>query len=964
VLCPELVGRDEERVLLRARVDGLGERRGGVVVLVGEAGVGKSRLARDAVDAAVETGLPVLSGRAVPGSSPLPYRPLAEAFLAAFRSTAPPDDPALEGFRGHLARLVPAWRTDSGAEESPVLVAEAVVRLLAVEGAQGGCVLVVEDLHWADAETLAVLDYLADALQGEPVLCLGTARPSGAAADLIDRLGRRDPAAVVPVEPLDEIDVDTMVAACLGFGEPPPRVRDLVRAASDGSPFLVEELLAGLVASDELRLDEGRWVSEGDLTPTVPASLRDSIGRRLDALTPTARRVLAAAALLGRSFDWELLPGVAEVDGATVVEALRAAVGEQLVEVDGDRFRFRHALTCEAVRSTLLPPERREIARRAWPAHELAHPGLPGPTLELAADLAEAAGEPAAAARHLSESSRRALTNGALVTAESTARRAVRLAAGQAPASFDADEVLLNALLAAGKPTEALAVGRPLAERLAAVGAPAARRADLLIVTAHAALTAGDGPGAAGDLAAARGAAGDAADPALRARLDALGAAVALDRADLTAAQELAQAAADGAAATAQPQVECEALLVLGQVVRTVEGVGASVPWYERAGAVAARAGLAQMHLRAQQELALVGWSEGDVQPLHDVRELAVHYGAMVTVAVMDLSLAAIALTGYDRDACLTAATACVDASRRYGLATLPVANLWLAGAHALRGDAPAMEAAIAAALAPDPDDPRFLADLYGHVLTTRAFVDDELDRLPGLVDTMIEHVRLGPPTTSVYPGRILWALLHTIEDDDLGEAAREEFAAAAHRVGLPLFRCCGELIEAVALGRRGDKEAAAVRFEAAYQELLARHISAGSIHSYVLLAARAALRDGWGDPIRWLREAEAFFAAGDYGKLARRCRTMLGEAGAPVPRRGRGSVVPPSLRALGVTSRELDVIQLVIEGRSNKQIAAELFVSPKTVERHLSNLFARLDVSSRQELAERALTHLGGTNA
>jgi DNA-binding CsgD family transcriptional regulator len=305
-----------------------------------------------------------------------------------------------------------------------------------------------------------------------------------------------------------------------------------------------------------------------------------------------------------------------------------------------------------------------------------------------------------------------------------------------------------------------------------------------------------------------------------------------------------------------------------------------------------------------------------------------------------------------------------VEASRRYGLATESVAHLWLAGAHALHGDHGSMDAAIASALAPDPDDPRILADLYGRVLTTSAFVDDELDRLPGLVDTMMEHVRVAPPTTSVYPGRILWALLHTADDEDLGAEARAEFTEAAERVGLALYLGLRDVIEAVALGRQDEADGAMALFEPAYDRLRARPLGAGAVHSYALVTARAALRDGWGDPVRWLREAEAFFAASGYERLARRCRTMLGEAGAPVPRRGRGdSEVPPSLRALGVTSREVDVLKLVTAGRSNKQIAEELFLSPKTVERHLSSLFSRLAVGNRRELADRARTHLGATS-
>jgi DNA-binding CsgD family transcriptional regulator len=383
--------------------------------------------------------------------------------------------------------------------------------------------------------------------------------------------------------------------------------------------------------------------------------------------------------------------------------------------------------------------------------------------------------------------------------------------------------------------------------------------------------------------------------------------------------------------------------------------------WFERAALVAAGAGLAQLHLRAEQELALAVWTRGDLQPLHDVRAVAARYGALVTVAVMDLSLADIALSSFDRERCLAAARACVEASRRYGLATEPVAHLWLAGAHALHGDHEAMQAATDAALAPDPDDPRILGDLYGRVLVTSAFVDDDLDRLPGILDTMIEHVRVAPPTTSVYPGRILWAMLHAVDDDDLGVAARAEFAEAAERVGLLLYARCGDLIEAVALGRQGDAEAATARFTPAYERLCGHGLSAGSIRTLALLAARSALRDGWGEPVRWLRESEAFFGSRGYDRLARRCRTMLGEAGVPVPRRGRGeSEVPPSLRALGVTSREMDVLKLVMAGCTNKDVAAELYLSPKTVERHLSSLFTRLGVANRRDLADQARPHLG----
>jgi DNA-binding CsgD family transcriptional regulator len=954
-LCPELIGRAVEVDRLARPLEGLTTRRGGVVVVVGEAGEGKSRLVRhltSSLDAVV------LGGRAVPGRSPVAYRPLAEALLAAFRDRPLPSDPTLLGFEAHLGRLVPTWSAERSADDSPVLLGEAIARLLTILAADRPCVLVLEDIHWADPETVAVIEYLSDALRGEAVLCVCTTRPEGPAADLIERLGRESPDRVVRLDALGRSEIAQMVGACLGTTDPPAGLAEFVEAHSDGNPFLVEELLAGLVAADALRHSDGHWQVTGPLTPAVPADLRASIRRRLAELDPDARRVLGAAALLGRHFEWDILPGITGVDGRAVVDALRAAVDEQLIEVDGEGFTFRHALTREGVLADLLPPDRRDLAARAWPTIERANPGLPGPWCQLAADLAEAAGNRSAASVRLVEVARRALADGALATAENTARRARGLAEQDPDVAFDADEALVQVLVAAGKPADALALGRAVAERSASTEIDAGRRTDLLVALARAGVAAGDLEAAGGTIEQARRAAG--ADPVLLARVDAVAAEVVLDRADLVAAERLGQRAVRGAEATDQPEVLCEALLVLGRVTRPQDSELAR-GWFERAAEVAAAAGLARWHLRAQHELALEQWDVEGAAPMRETRELAARYGAHITVAVMDLGLADIALSDFDHDLCLQHAEACVEASRRYGLATEPVAHLWLAGAHALGADDEAMQAAIDASLDRDRDDPRILADLYGRVLTTRAFVRDELDALPGLLDEMIGHVRVAPPTTSVYPGRVLWALVHAVDDDPSDAAAVcGEFHEAVASLDLPFFDVCGGLVDAVALGRAGDVDLATARAEAAYDALTATPFGHGSTHSATLVVARAAIRDGWGDPVRWLRGAEAWFAAKGFDRLVRRSRALLGEAGAPVPRRGRGeSEVPESLRALGVTSREMDVLKLVIDGRTNKEIAAALYLSPKTVERHLTSLFDRTGVRNRQDLAAMGVGHL-----
>ncbi|MFC5138659.1 ATP-binding protein [Actinomycetospora rhizophila] len=943
LLCPALVGREDETAALREHLAAAERGRGGVVLLVGEPGVGKSRLLRDATDVARGLGLRVLAGRAVPGGSPVPHRPLTEAFLAAYRSAPPPTGPELDGFAGHLARLVPPWRGAGPAavDDSPVVMGEAVLRLLRSGGA---AVLALEDLHWADTETLAVLDHLVDALAEEPVLVVGTMRPEGAVAELRARLARRAPANVLAVDPLDGAGVDRMLAACLATPDPPAGVRAFLARRAEGVPLLVEELLAGLVAADELRFEHDHWVGAGELTPRVPASLRESVARRAEHLDPVARRVLAAAAVLGRRFDWELVPGIAEVDGRATVDGLRAAVAQHLVEVDGGGFAFRHALTREAVLDDLLPPERRELAQRAWPAVERAYPGLPGALCELAAELAEAAGAPVEAAARLVTAARRALAAGAVASAEVTARRAQRLAGADDRVVGDVDEVLVDVLVAAGKPREALELGHDLVARTTDPD----RRLGLLLVLTRAAVGAGEVAEGARLLDLARAAADGRDLPAL----DAVAAHVALEQGRHGDAAALAHRVIDAAT---EPAVECEALEVLGRVEREFRA-GSAVRWLARASEVAERAGLATWHLRAQQELALITW---DTDALRATRALAARHGALTTVAVMDLSLADLALGHFDTDGALAASRACADASRRYGLATAAVAHLWLAGAHALAGDDAAMEAAIAQALAPDPTDPRILGDLHGRVLATRCLVADELGALRGHLDTMMTHVRAADPARSVFPGRALWALLHTIEDDDLGVAARAEFGEVAARIGLDLFRYAHTAAEAVALGRTGAGPEATALLTAARPEGRALEGGVGLLHCVQLLTAQAAVRDGWGDPATWLRESEAFFAEAGHARPARRCRIVLGRTGAPVPRRGRGgSVVPAPLRALGVTSREMDVLGLVALGLSTPEIGARLVLSPRTVERHLGNLFARTGLHDRRALAELARRH------
>ena len=178
-MCPVLVNRGAELNALSAALDRARDEAGGALILAGDAGVGKSRLAREVTAEAASQGFDVLAGRATESIVPVPFRPITEALMKVARSGVIPDAPEMASYRPALGSLVPEWSRpeDGDAEISPLILGEALIRLLTPPSSKG-TLLVLEDLHWADPETLAILEYLADNLPGTRVLCVVTLRDS------------------------------------------------------------------------------------------------------------------------------------------------------------------------------------------------------------------------------------------------------------------------------------------------------------------------------------------------------------------------------------------------------------------------------------------------------------------------------------------------------------------------------------------------------------------------------------------------------------------------------------------------------------------------------------------------------------------------------------------------------------------------------------------------------------------
>ncbi|HVL83371.1 MAG TPA: AAA family ATPase [Pseudonocardia sp.] len=954
-LCPVLVGRERELDAVRTVLDGAARGAGAAVVLRGEAGIGKTRLAREAVAAARARSMTTLVGRSLQHGQ-APYRPLTEALFAAARAGPLPDTAELRPFRHALGTIVPDWREEGrGGEESSVVLGEGVLRLARALGGTAGTLLVVEDLHWADADTLAVVEYLADNVGGQPAVLLVTVRAteSPEASDLVTRLESRGAARVVDLGRLPPAEVAVMAAQCAGAAgtEVGDEVFAVVARRSEGLPLLVEELLS---------------VPASGISQAVPGTFADAVARRLEALRAESRLVVECAAVLGRRFDWRLLAAVTALPESGVRQGLADAVGVQLLRTDADGgFSFRHALTRDAVLAGLLPPTRIALARRAARAVD----GEDDARVLLAADLWCAAGEPDVAARGLVAAGRRAVARGALVTAERLLERAravgadararerpfgadarARLCAdGDGATRTAAAEALTEALALAAKVDAALAVGAEALALLDADGAPAARRARLHLVLARAAEAAARRPLAREHLGRARDLGREAGDERLLTAVDALAAHVAMGELRYDDAERLAAAAAERAVRLELPEVAYEALEVLGRRER-LRDLDSAAATFEQAYAVAREHDLALSSMRALHELGTIDMLQrSSPTRLLQASELAYRAGALSLAATVDLQLVGLHAYLFELDAAVEAGRRAIEVAAALGLTEVRTAALLQLGfAHALAGRRDSMEDAVEAALAIAGDHPESLALAWGHARATASlFAEDRTRALEELTVALSWARRVRGVTGSF---TALSALLRVVSG--AGPEAVDEIRPYAAQA-IPINQAIVGLAEAVLDARAGDPERARTRVAAADAVLRASRMD-GWRHLAFRLLAEPALDGGWGEPHRWLTDALTFFRRSGHDRVAAACRDLLRRAGQPLPR-GEAADVPEPLRAAGVTGRELEVLGLLGERLSNREIAQRLYLSPRTVEKHVERLLHKTGVGARGELGRLA---------
>lgn len=373
-ICPVLIGHADQQEMLRSHIDDIGVGRGKCVLIAGEAGVGKSRLAAEAKAHAAARGFTLFEGACFPQDSACPYAPLIDLLRAQIGAGALPSA-TVERFAHELAPLLPDMVTLPADRSQPPdldpaqqqrrLFNALVACLAAATGARPALVL-IEDLHWCDESSLDFLLYLLRHPGAQPLLLVGTYRSDEVGPRLSQCLGQLERERLgheLSLGPLSRDEVAAMLRAIFALTRP-VRVDtlDMLYGLTEGNPFFVEEILKALLAAGDIFYANGTWDRKPLLR--IPRSLNDTVEQRVARLSAEARQVLVLAAVVGRRFDFALLQRLAGRDEAGLLALLKELVAAQLVvEESTERFASRHALTRQAIYGGLLARERAVLHR-------------------------------------------------------------------------------------------------------------------------------------------------------------------------------------------------------------------------------------------------------------------------------------------------------------------------------------------------------------------------------------------------------------------------------------------------------------------------------------------------------------------------------------------------------------------------------------------------------------------------
>jgi tRNA A-37 threonylcarbamoyl transferase component Bud32/tetratricopeptide (TPR) repeat protein len=442
-----LVGRRKELGELLARLDAMEQGKGGLVLVGGEPGVGKTRLVEAVLLEARRRGHFCAVGHCYEMEGGPPYLPFVEHLEYTSRVVPPGRFRAVLGdAAAEIARVMPGLRQlfpdippplDLPPDQQRHFLFGRYREYMERSTANVPVVLLFDDLHWADESTLLLLEHLAPHHARRPILALGTYRDTDLDvgrpfAKSLERLTRQRLAERVVLRRMPEHDVAALLES-LGAPEPPPALVQAIYRETEGNPFFVEEVFRHLRDEGRLLAADGRWLPDIRIDElAVPEGVRLVVGRRLERVGDACRAVLTAAAVVGPRFDLRVLESLGEADGEAILDALEQAEAAGLVLAQPvgreTRWAFAHELIRQTLLGTLSMPRRQRRHRQTADAIERAHAGkLDTHAAELAYHLFQsgAAVEEERTTRWLLAAGRQSLGAGAFDEALAHADRAL-----------------------------------------------------------------------------------------------------------------------------------------------------------------------------------------------------------------------------------------------------------------------------------------------------------------------------------------------------------------------------------------------------------------------------------------------------------------------------------------------------------------------------------------------------------
>ncbi|MCB9079977.1 MAG: AAA family ATPase [Anaerolineaceae bacterium] len=352
-----LAGRREELTFLQKRIQAARQGQGCTLLLAGEAGVGKTRLAYEALRFAAETRTSTLIGAAYEEEGHLPYQPFIEAFdrYLAEQHRPPEQHP--------ITHYQPLGSSDLQLEYSALF--KATVTFLVTLAGDAPVVLVLDDLHAADEASLSLFHYLARQTRSIPVVLLATYRtdivasPASPFGRLLSALYREQISEVYHLNRLSEQDDTQIITYVLGGAAEPTLLKSITELA-EGNPFCTQEITRAMLKADHLVQEAGQWRMRSGITLSVSAELQALLRGRMHRLGRTIEPALTAAAIIGREFQFPVLRAVVDLPDGELLDALDVALRGHLLDETETGYRFRHSLIRHTLYNSLSQ------ARRAW----------------------------------------------------------------------------------------------------------------------------------------------------------------------------------------------------------------------------------------------------------------------------------------------------------------------------------------------------------------------------------------------------------------------------------------------------------------------------------------------------------------------------------------------------------------------------------------------------------------------